>query len=508
MLKKVLCTLLSSVLLLSASVSCAQTDDPSGETSHTADSVMGNDTASDSDADTKETLDIPDTKYDGQILTFLTRDDEAEWTTHEIYAAEMTSATDNINNAVYERNLKILDTYGITVRELKESIGKHVSKVNTEISASSGDFSAIISNVTNSASMATNGALWNLHSDAVRYMDFSKSWWDTEMAAGMSIQNMLYFATGDLLTSDNDATFCILFNKEIVEDNKIEDLYALTQNNQWTMDKFYEISSACVRELDGTPGLAGDKDICGFAYTSSAPTCFYFGGNITLCQKDETDTPVYGIDIERASNITEMGKKIFDQSHAIDLQSLNDPGGLPAAGKITFGGNHALFIAEVMQTVTRMRGYDVNFGILPIPMYDGAQGHYSSMMHSTASVVSIPKTVTGESLEMTAAMIEAMAYHSVDTLTKQYYEINLKTRDSKDEKSGPMMDMILANRICDLSYYFGWGRGAYAAMAETMLPSTKASVASLNQRFSSVVTSDIGKVVEKFAQAEQEAGQN
>jgi hypothetical protein len=167
------------------------------------------------------------------------------------------------------------------------------------------------------------------------------------------------------------------------------------------------------------------------------------------------------------------------------------------AGKKCFGENHSLFFAECLQCVTRVRGYDVDFGILPFPKFDLNQKDYFSLMHFTASVVSIPKSVTGENLTMTESMIEAMAYHAVDTLTKQYYEINLKTKGAKDAESGPMIDTILANRACDFAYYYAWG--GLPEVAECLLPSTTASVASASTRASKHIRNSMNKFIRKMA---------
>ncbi len=499
MLKRILCSLLASVLLIGSLAACAESQEQPENDSveNTAQSAGPGTSADATEGQTKETLDIPDTRYNDQTLTFLTRTNENDWNTTEIYAEELTSDTDNINNAVYERNLRIRETYGVTIKDYPSATGSHMNTVQLEISGGTGDFQAIITQTNQSASMSTNGYLWDLYADEITGLDFSKSWWDARMVAGLSIDHSLYFATGDLLTSDNDATFCLLFNKEIAKDNQAPDMYAMVENYQWTMEKFYEVSAQCTKDLDGLPGLAYDKDIIGFAYTDDGPYCFLFSGGITLCTKDADDIPVYGLDVERASNISDMGKRLFDKTHALHLNTLGFTK-LSDAGKATFGGNKAMFIGEVMQTVTRMRGYDVEFGILPFPMYDTSQGTYQSMMHYTASMVSIPKTVIDEKLEMTCNMIEAMAYHSVDTLTTQYYEINLKSKGAKDEQSAPMIDMILASRICDLSYYYRWGNNAFDSFAKTLRPDGAGTVSSYNKKFSRLIPKDIDTMLEKI----------
>ncbi len=498
MLKKILCGLLASLMLVGTLVSCGETQEGSDETKGSSQAA----TTAESEVDTREPLEIPDTRYDDTELCFLTRD-ESEWSTLEIFAEEISSGTDNINNAVYERNLRILEKYGVTITELKVNTTDHPTRVTNEIAGSVGDFQAVITNTSQSASLASQGKLWDLHSDSIEHLDLSKSWWDQNMVAGLSIQERLYFATGDLLTSDNDATFVLLFNKQIATDNKLDDLYALVENDEWTMEKFYEYISRSAKDMDGKDGLSYDTDIAGFAYTGDSPYCFLFSGGITLCKKDADDTPYYELNVDRAQNISEMGKRLFDKTHSVDMNAVTTNGGpvIMEVGKTCFGEGHALFIGEVMQAVTRMRGYDVDFGIVPYPMYDQNQDGYFSMMHLTASMVSIPKSVVGTELTMTTSMIEAMAYHSVDTLTEQYYEINLKTRDAKDEKSGPMIDKILASRACDLAYYYQWG-GSFAAMAGTLLPASNGQVSSLHKANSKKLKKEIEKFlkdIDKFS---------
>ena len=496
-MKKLLCILLAALMLVGALASCGTvTDDPAVTTGNGNNGTV-------QEEETRESLDIPDTRYDDTELCFLTRD-ESEWSTLEIFAEDQTSESDNISTAVFERNDRIFQTYGVTITELKKTTGEHHGTLSNEVSAPTGDFQAVITNTSGSASFASNGFLWNLNSEEIEHLDFTKAWWDNNMAEGMSIDGRLYFATGDLLTSDNDATFAIMFNKQLVKDYSIPDLYALVENGEWTMDELYKYEQLAVADNNGNNTLDYDSDICGLAYTGDVPYCMIFGGGITLCTKDEDDMPVYSLDIQRADDIAEKGKLIFSKDYTIDLNKVVTDSGITMyeAGAKTFGEGHALFMGEVMQCVTRMRGYDVDFGILPYPKFNTQQADYCSMMHLTASCVSIPKSVSGDTLTMVTSMIEAMAYHAVDTLTVQYYEINLKTKGAKDEQSGPMMDMILSSRVCDLSYYYQWGSNAFGQVAGCLLPTGK-SVASISQRFGASIERNISQLLRSLDKHEK-----
>ena len=105
-----------------------------------------------------------------------------------------------------------------------------------------------------------------------------------------------------------------------------------------------------------------------------------------------------------------------------------------------------------------MRKYNIDFGIIPYPKYDENQDNYYGYVNTVAQVVAVPKTNTGDSLEMTGATIEAMAAKSQSTLTKAYYDINLISKGTKDTESEPMLTIILENRIFDLGYVYEWGK--------------------------------------------------
>ena len=491
-MKKLLSLLLAGLLLVGSLASC-------GTSADTTETTVG-DTAASAEADTRETLDVPDTRYDGEELCFLTRD-HGEWTTLEIFAENQTTDSDNISTAVFERNDRILQTYGVTITEILKETASQGSALTNEVSAPTGDFLAMIGATSDCASFASKGYLWDLNSDAVEYLDFTKAWWDTNMAEGLSFNDRVYFATGDLLTTDNDATFVLLFNKQLVTDCGIPDLYALVENNEWTMQRMYEFEQTAIQDKNGDGKLTYNTDVCGLAYTGDVPSAMLIGGGITLSTKDENDYPVYELNVERAQNIADLGKLIFAKDYTVDMNNPGDGTGIYEVGQITFGGGHALFFGEVMQSVTRMRGYDVDFGILPYPMYNEQQEGYYSMMHYYASsCVAIPKSVNENKLVMVNSMIEAMAYHAVDTLTEQYYEINLKTKGAKDEQSGPMMDKILSGRVYDLSYYYNWSN-AFGTLAGCLLPSGGKSVASTSKTYERAINraiEQLEKALTKF----------
>ena len=492
-MKRILASVLASLMLVSTLASCGN---DSGNTDENKPSVTID------EGSLKETLDIPDTKYNGLELIFLTRD-ENEWSTTEIFSEKANE--DNISNAVYERNDMIREKYDVIIKEFKEAVAQHDGKVKTEVSAPTGDFSAIITSAAISSTLASSGYLWDLNADDIEYMDFTKSWWDQRMVEGMSIGERLYSVTGDLLTADNDATFAILFNKDLATDARLPNLYDLVETKQWTLDKFYEFEQTTKQDKDGNGKLEYNSDICGFAYTQDSPYCMLYAGGVKVTAKDEHDEPIYMLDVGRADDIAEKCRLIFSKEYTVDMNNTGDGTYIADVGQICFGGKHALFFGECLQCVTRMRGFDVEFGILPYPMFDTNQPGYYSVMHATGSMVSIPRSVVESSkvsLTMVTSMLEAMSCFAQPTLTEQYYEINLKSKHSKDAESGPMIDKILASRVCDLAYYYGWGNGIVSQLGNAMLPGVSTSIASQNVKHKKSVENAIAQTLRRFEKNE------
>ena len=491
--KKILCGMLALLMVVST-CACGVGDKDTDKGDDSQSTVAADGT---NEGETKETLDIPDTRYDGEELVFMTRD-ESEWSSLSIYAEKDQIGEDPLSEAVYTRNDMVLQNFGVTVKEYKEATGNMPGKVQTEVNAPTGDFQAVVSNVNNSAGFSNNALVWDLNSEETANIDFSKSWWDGQMIEGFTINDRVFFATGDMLTLDNDATFVMMFNKTIAKECQIPDLYSMVTNYEWTFDKLFEYEQLAIEDADGDGKLAYDNGVSGFALTNDVFYSMFYAGGLSVVKRGEDGTLAYALDVERGQNVADSAKRIFSKDFIVNINDVatSTGAGVPEIGKTCFGENHAFFFGEVLQCVERMRGYDVDFGVIPYPMYNQEQRQYHHMMHTTGSVVSIPRSVS-KNIEMVSSMLEAISYYSVDTVTKQYYEINLTTKNVKDEQSGPMIDLILASRVCDLAYYYGWGN-AVGTLVNTLKPDSTKSMSSAGKSVGKAVDRQMERAIQKI----------
>ena len=462
-MKKFLALLLAVLMLSALLVGCA--DDQTEE-------QVEDTTAAEEETNILDLLDVPDKKYDGKEFMFLTRD-AAEWTTVDIYSEELTS--DPINDAVYRRNDAIQTKYDVVILETQTMTA--AADLEKDIKGGSGEYQAIVQKLGDCALISTKGYLQNLRE--VPHMDLDKTWWDQKALEGLSIGNKVYFATGDLLTSDNDGTFIVMFNKSIAEDNGLEDIYELVNNKQWTFQKMYDMSTIAVKDLNGNGKMEHDADVLGTAITTNSGYCMMYAAGIVITAKNANDVPEYVLDTERAVEAIPLSYQIIgDKNMALNMNSAGGSTDVVENGKMCFGNGHALFFQECMQCVIRLRSYDVEFGVVPFPMFNEEQGEYYSHMNEVGGMVCIPTSVVDQELEDVGAIIETMAAYSVDTLTPAYYDISLISKSTRDEESRPMIELILANRIYDLGYVFEQAWGGYVGQIAGKFIDGKTNVAS------------------------------
>ena len=465
---KLLCLALALTLLFGA-FSCAAGDQTGDE--DTVGSSTKAPAATDA-ADTGERLDV-EAKNWGITAKFMTRD-AAEWSTVDIFAEK--DSSDPIQAAVFRRNLDVEENYGIKVEEWKTPDTQ--GEVEKVVKSSSQDYAAVVGQLVDMAPLSANGRFYDLRS--LPNIDLTKSWWDQKAVEGLSVANKVFYATGDLLTSDNDATFIIMFNKTILENSDLlgstlsgvkgTNLYELVANKEWTLENMYRLAQAATKEMGGdSEKLSPYEDQVGFAMTGNVPFSLLYGGGVIVTKKNSDDIPEFQLSdataLSRADEVVSAAYRLYgDGKISFNMEQEHEGNGVQQNGKDCFGNGHALFFGECLQVVIRLRSHSINFGVIPYPLLDSSQDSYYSVMNNVGGVVAIPICLTEKNAENAAVALEVLAAKSQNTLTPAYYDTTLIAKGTKDTESKPMIDLILETRVYDLAYVYGWA-GATTKLA-------------------------------------------
>ncbi|MBQ7298292.1 MAG: hypothetical protein IJW77_00440 [Clostridia bacterium] len=487
---------LSSVASVFAS--CGSSD--AGDT-RTTEANTAADTAAATEEITTDYMPVfPEKDYGGDEFLFLTSSDAddngRDWETFDIYAE--TATGDVITDAVYERNMWLEETFNIKIGEYK-----CVTMTETKKAVQAGvtDYDAVMTAIANGCSLGAEN--YTLDLTQVPNLDLKQSWWDQGVLRDTSINNRNYIATGDISIVDNEATWVLMFNKQMAQNLDL-DLYQMVYDNQWDMETFYKYAQQAVKDLNGDGKMYGPEDQFGFATSDQSAQGLMYASGLKLSSKDADDYPIIDTNLEKLTEVVIAAGEIMSDADTTIITTKNgivDGDGLAASDKLRmlFEEGRALFFGEVMACVGRMRNSTTDFGLIPFPKYDLAQENYYHFVHKTAGKgVCIPTTQLD--IEMAGLIIEAMAAKSVGTVTEAYYDKALTYKYMRDEESAKMLDIILASRIYDLAYIYDWG--SLFSQMFSLIVSGKDTVASTWDKRLSAAGKALTKTVDAYKENE------
>lgn len=442
--------------------------------------------------------DIPALDFGAEEFMFLTSDandtNGQDWMTYDVWVENTTG--DVINDAVYERNLYLEETYNI---KMAQSQGVTETLAKQDVTAGTGDYDAVMTNTTAAANLAQAGYTISMYD--LPYIDLSKPWWDQGCTEDLTLMGNIYFATGDITVIDNDATWVLMFNKQLYEDNGFDNIYDKVKENDWYYDDMLEMMSAAAVDQNGDGKMVHTDDIFGFATSDDSGQGLFYASGEKLVYKDSEGTPFLCEDAERMVGVVEKAGKIMsDKMLTINTSVIGTSDGL----RIHFEEGRALFFGEVMQCIIRMRESETAFGLIPWPKYDEGQEKYHHFVHGTAGKV-VTITAAAQNQEMSGAIVEAMAAKSMYTLTPAYYDVAITRKYMRDEESIEMLDIILQDRRYDLGYIYNWGN-LYANI-RTIIVGGKDTFASTWEKGEKSFNTAMEKTLAKYEELNAQRGQ-
>ncbi len=457
---KFVAAVMAVLLFALCAVSCSEDDDESLNNSATA-----------SNGDVTGCL-LPDKNWGGETVTVLAFGDQSNPGYHISQWAPEELTDEPVNDATYERNALIKDKYGINIAVLyRDGYDKITDAIASEVNTTLGDFDIAAGAVHYLAmASASQGMLYDLNTinDYVgdEYLDLSQKWWDQPARRDLSIANSLFYATGDICVTDDTSTWAVYFNKDIVSDKGMEDLFQVVRDQKWTLDKMHSLAKEAVTLSGNQMDFTDDTDdTWGLMATTYDAVAAMLGAGQPMTMKDENDIPQFRI--TSGANLNAFSK-VFDLLTDASCTAVADYFGAWNSGVYEtatniFTNGHSLFYFSSLGDVDSqaMREADIHYGILPMPKSDeNMEGYSSSATIYHLTVVSVPISVV-DKLPVTTFAMEAMAYYGSQMVKDEYYEVTLKNKRFTDNDSPEMLDIITNNRTYELSMIHDWGQALY-----------------------------------------------
>lgn len=402
--------------------------------------------------------------WGGETVTILSpKGGENDYITCQIDIEE--PSDEPVKNAFFNRNALITEKYGINIDVVFPEAGEDpIQMLREDMTGGLNAYQAIVTGITYSAPLASEGLLIDVKGIQNGYLHLDQPWWDQTIVEDTAINNKVFFLAGDAVVHDDEATWAMFFNKDMVEKFGLENPYQLVRDGKWTLDKMYEM----LQKVELTHGNVKSYDPAVGDQWGMVVQSYDFYQFMMGCEQvmvDNTgDVPV--LRVEEEENVSTFSKIaeffIFDNKNVgvADYHGPWDSGVYGQEIEIFANGN-ALFMPHGINNVNnqKMRESEINYGILPMPKRSDLQEEYSTGINAYhCSVISIPITNV-EKLDVTCYALEAMAYYGKQMVTPEYYDRTLAHKRLKDDDSIEMLDRIFSNRTYDLGSVLNFNNG-------------------------------------------------
>lgn len=474
-----LCLFLALLMTLPLA-SCSST-----ETTDTTDTTVSDTTVEETEAaDPLEHL--PSTDYEGYEFRMLIRNHE-DWIADQI-AEELTGET--VNDAVFKRNSTTEERYNIEITYNPSSHHNYETDAKPLILAGEDAYDLVVSHPRVAHIYANEGLVrdWN----ALKYVDLTQDYWDQDAVESFQMPGGLFCCIGDISHQAVGASNAMLFNKDYFDENNIEYPYELVKSGGWTFDVFAEMAETYSRDLNGD-GTMDEDDLLGYAtFYWIGPIQAFYSSGARVIEKGSADY-AFNVYNERSLSMFEKYFKLLNSDYTVlDAKSDNS---FDCTSTELFREGHALFTDVNITLVPTLREMEQSFGILPWPKLTETDDYVANVDAGT-NLFTIPITVADT--DRTSLIIETLAILGREYVIPAYYDVALKTRDSRDVESSDMLDIIVANRVFDLGYYNTAMGGAFASHFAEMAKNGTEDFASWYDSKLKAATTDRDKTLEEY----------
>ena len=382
-------------------------------------------------------------RLDGYTVNVFMRGKGGDWSNKDIWVEAITG--DVLNDAVFERNAHLEDTYGFKFN-LSYSVDSYANEIKTYVLSGDTTYDLAFPQARTAASAAQQGCFMDL--TQLNYIDPKSDCWNHVFNDELMFDGRLFFITGDISVNAFKAVRVMMFNKAMVEENRLESPYELVNSGKWTIEKMHEMSSKVNRDLNGDQQMTMEDQWGMTMQSSTAGLPMFYGAGLKAVEMVD-GLPKVTLDSPLAADVFDKIVAVLADESVYYIGDTNVALGI-------FSEGHSLFYAEVLLSATKLRSSDVVFGLIPAPKYSEEQDFYRAYADCYCiSPAVIPASANDP--ELSAFVLQATSEASTTTTRPAYYDVALTYKHLYDEESREMLDLIFDNFTLDACDLYLWG---------------------------------------------------
>ena len=413
-----------------------------------------------------------------------------------------TQTGDVMNDAVFSRNQKVEEMMNIDIKEItfkytswNASQVAMADQFSQSVLAGDHAYDAAYLPVSFKPAVVTDGYLMDLNS--IPELQLQEAWWDSVFNDALTINGKLFTASSPLYLMSMDQATVLYFNKDLLDDLKLDYPYQLVRDGKWTLDKWQEYITACTM-LNGDDSFEWNKDgnsIYGVGGHHEFPIALAYAADSRVLTR-KGDSLSLAIESERFVNTMEKLASILSTHDGSALFYVAVPSAPAEAnpGNLFKAGRAAFSTLEVKDALA-MRDFEVSFGLIPMPKYDEAQKSYYSYVADSVNLLGIPATT--EDPARTGKILDALSYESNVTCMPLYYDTVLAYKGMRDEDSIEMLQIVKESRVAETAQFLGVTKPYVTALNNTIVHE-KGGQASLAASYKSAIEASLEGLLKAF----------
>ena len=370
----------------------------------------------------------------------------------DVYAEQ---TGDVVDEAVYARNMWLEETLNIkfTPVQGEDKTLDTMNKLSTAILAGDDMCDLAAVHQAYSSKYVTEGYYTNMINDP--YINWEMPWWNLDYMNELAVGDKTrFFLMGDISLMRIKSMACIYYNKELCDDlyGDPDYMYDLVLDGKWTFDKFAEMTADAYADLNGnTQKDKGDR-FGSFATAGKSVEHFFYASGITSTTKNKNGIPELTMNNEKTINFCE---KIYKYYYENPGMTKGSDDAFKEEVKAFIGGEY-LFAPLWFRQATELREMETDYGIINFPKYDEKSEH-KTLVHDGTTIYVVPTTST--QADKIGAVCEAMALYNYKHVTPAYFEVAMKVKYTRDEKSSQIIDMISQSAYTNFGYAYSLSLG-------------------------------------------------
>ena len=459
---KALALFLLAMMILSA-VACSTPNDGEETTADTTASSEETTGGSEDDGSGNETTGATETLYpvdkDGYQLDDLPDDlninDEIcvlYWSDVEMTEFKVEEPTGhNVDDQIYWRNTETELRLGVTFKWIgtpgnNNNRNPYADFLGASLEAGDRTYDIMASYSRTTGICAARGYLADLNTIEDSYIDLEKPWWPQSLVDTVTIGDSMYFISGDISTNTLHFMYGVFCNQAIRENNNLQNPVDLVKNHEWTLEAMINMCEGIYSDLD-SDGTKSSGDQFGLVSVWYGYDAFFTGSGLLALETDDEDGLVlspsyYG---EKSYALIELLQNFTATQDCLVIDSFEAP----------FVEERALFAVNRMYFADRkLKSVSFKYSIVPIPMYDGDQESYITVVGNPFSLWGIISNVSAEDQQKFTAVLECLASYGYRKTTPAIFEINYQSKYSETDDDSLMFNYIRDGVCYDLGRIF------------------------------------------------------